>query len=130
MVLFADRKLKLYNNKRCLDISNVMTFIKDFRDGAFEALSVAAQAEILRSRIRRIVVRENGVYIEIFGAKPECNLGHFGCGTNSETQGSMVRTVSKMVRSEGFEPPTPWFEARYSIQLSYERVSDLRQHPA
>lgn len=27
----------------------------------------------------------------------------------------------KMVRSEGLEPPTPWFEAKYSIQLSYER---------
>lgn len=26
-----------------------------------------------------------------------------------------------MVRSEGLEPPTPWFEAKYSIQLSYER---------
>ena len=26
-----------------------------------------------------------------------------------------------MARSEGLEPPTPWFEAKYSIQLSYER---------
>ena len=25
-----------------------------------------------------------------------------------------------MVHSEGLEPPTPWFEAKYSIQLSYE----------
>ncbi len=42
-----------------------------------------------------------------------------------------------MARSGGFEPPTAWFVARYSIQLSYERVvvvanySDLpwlRQH--
>ncbi len=29
----------------------------------------------------------------------------------------------KMARSGGFEPPTAWFVARYSIQLSYERVS-------
>ncbi len=28
----------------------------------------------------------------------------------------------KMARSGGFEPPTAWFVARYSIQLSYERV--------
>jgi hypothetical protein len=28
-----------------------------------------------------------------------------------------------MVRSGGFEPPTTWFVARYSIQLSYERTS-------
>ena len=27
-----------------------------------------------------------------------------------------------MARSVGFEPTTAWFVARYSIQLSYERV--------
>ncbi len=27
-----------------------------------------------------------------------------------------------MVRPERFELPTPWFVARYSIQLSYGRV--------
>ena len=26
-----------------------------------------------------------------------------------------------MARWEGLEPPTPWFVARYSIQLSYQR---------
>ncbi len=26
-----------------------------------------------------------------------------------------------MARVEGFEPPTAWFVARYSIQLSYTR---------
>ena len=28
----------------------------------------------------------------------------------------------KMARAEGFEPPTAWFVARYSIQLSYARA--------
>ena len=28
-----------------------------------------------------------------------------------------------MARVEGFEPPTAWFVARYSIQLSYERAT-------
>ena len=29
---------------------------------------------------------------------------------------------NSMVRLEGLEPPTTWFEAKYSIQLSYRRV--------
>ena len=29
-----------------------------------------------------------------------------------------------MARRVGFEPATPWFVARYSIQLSYRRVVD------
>jgi hypothetical protein len=30
------------------------------------------------------------------------------------------RIKKNVVHSEGLEPPTPWFEAKYSIQLSYE----------
>jgi hypothetical protein len=26
-----------------------------------------------------------------------------------------------LARPEGFEPPTPWFVAKYSIQMSYGR---------
>jgi hypothetical protein len=31
-----------------------------------------------------------------------------------------------MARAEGFEPPTAWFVARYSIQLSYARAETLK----
>jgi hypothetical protein len=34
---------------------------------------------------------------------------------------------NKMVHPEGFEPPTKWFEATYSIQLSYGCVTAGRQ---
>jgi hypothetical protein len=30
----------------------------------------------------------------------------------------------KLVRSKGLEPLTTWFEARCSIQLSYERIGE------
>jgi hypothetical protein len=39
----------------------------------------------------------------------------------------------EMARPEGFEPPTTWFEARYSIQLSYGRAAmaaDILLQPA
>ena len=38
-------------------------------------------------------------------------------------------TEPKMLaRSAGFEPTTPWFVARYSIQLSYERVNEAAHY--
>ncbi len=40
-----------------------------------------------------------------------------------------VKPLMNMARPERFELPTTWFEARYSIQLSYGRVfkiNDLR----
>ena len=33
----------------------------------------------------------------------------------------MSRALVQLARPEGFEPPTPWFVAKYSIQMSYGR---------
>ena len=84
----------------------------NFRSG-FDALPVSAQAEILKNRVRRIVVREDGVYAEIYGRAPERILRLLDGGLKKEhptqtPEGSRtgVRTVSKLVEVTGIEPAT------------------------
>ena len=36
-----------------------------------------------------------------------------------------IKASKILVRRVGFEPATPWFVARYSIQLSYRRARTL-----
>jgi hypothetical protein len=101
--LIAELKADYARISNVVDISNVMSILKDFREGAFDALPVAAQAEILKSRIRRIVVRENGIYVEIFGAKSELGPSPIGKGFKPGTPVSKVRTVFKLAEPERFE---------------------------
>lgn len=61
--------------KNVVDLSAAFEYLKVFRDGAFEAQPVAVQSEILKMRIRRIVMLETGVaMVEIYGRKPEMVL--------------------------------------------------------
>jgi integrase len=47
----------------------------------------------------------------------------------NEAMAVMLRFLGiSMVRPERFELPTTWFEARYSIQLSYGRISECHSH--
>ncbi len=48
----------------------------------------------------------------------DCHRYHWGFRNGVET---LQRDC--VARLEGFEPPTAWFVARYSIQLSYRRTS-------
>jgi hypothetical protein len=46
------------------------------------------------------------------------------CGQNENTRSGQRVCFILLARPEGFEPPTTWFEARYSIQLSYGRAGE------
>lgn len=56
---------------KVVDISEALKLIQIFKTGAFDALPMSTQAEILKERIRRVVVQENGLYVEFFGKQPE-----------------------------------------------------------
>lgn len=48
-----------------------------------------------------------------------------GCESSAIKKGlHFCNPLFYMARQEGFEPPTAWFVARYSIQLSYWRVRE------
>ena len=106
-----EMKQDLARTDNVVDISGVIGLIKEFRDGAFDAQPVAAQSEILKSRVRKIVVRENGVHIEIFGENPGsfAAAGNDSTDTQARSTRSGVLTVSKLVRqgecNTAFCPP-------------------------
>jgi site-specific DNA recombinase len=87
-----------------VDVSSVWEYIRIFRENAFDGQSMAAQAEILKNRIRRIVVRGDGVYVEIYGRDPQkiLTLGSGGQKEKNLTSSpegfrSGVRPVFKLV---------------------------------
>ncbi len=67
-------KAEYESRRNIVDVSAAFEFLKIFREGAFEIQPVSVQTEILRMRIRRIVVQDNGITVEIYGRKPELIL--------------------------------------------------------
>src|SRR5262245_47603131 len=80
----------------------------------------------------------HGRQMQSTGASPS-GLGHSGAAewhsTRLMAQGKKKRLrginskpltdKANLARLAGFEPTTPWFVAKYSIQLSYSRASPL-----
>jgi site-specific DNA recombinase len=136
-----DLKSEFSRSSNVVDVSTAFEFLKIFRNGAFEAQPVAVQAEVLRNRIKRIIVKTDGVVVEIYGRKPELvpvgdgseealdfqaqklkNPPHLAMGGFEKKSGinrSTVRTVFKLVGAIGFEPTTLWSQTRCATRLRY-----------
>ena len=85
-------KAEFEQDSNVVDIAEAMNHIRIFREGAFDAQPVGVQAEILKARIRRVVVRENGVYVEIFGKPPELILKQLDGTAEKENPAGVSRS--------------------------------------
>lgn len=127
----------LFLKSSTIDRVEPFEYLRIFKNGAFEAQDMSAQAEILRSRVRRIVIQENAAIVEIYGRKPELlfdgklgvelNGGENKKGLISQSSSnsltgfrrSCVLTVYKLVGPSGFEPPTSCTPSKRSTKLSH-----------
>ena len=78
---------------------------------------------------------KNGAALTDQAAEPIMHMSMAGANPMSRKPPQMAKQTTqkikatrrwplffKLARPEGFEPPTPWFVAKYSIQMSYGRV--------
>lgn len=103
----AELAMDLANLENVIDVSEAMKFLREFREGAFDQMSLAKQSEFLKARVRKIIVKDGGVYVEVYGRNPERLLRL--AGSEDQISGikkpdgplgitrSSVLTVSKLV---------------------------------
>ncbi len=117
-------KAEYESRRNVVDVATAYEYLKIFKNGAFDSQPLAVQAEILKLRVRRIVVQDDGVTVEIYGRKPEVIL--LGSERSQKTKnptglgspGSSVRTDSKLVGAAGFEPTTPCTPCKCASQAA------------
>lgn len=112
-------KREFAQSNNVVDLTKMREYIEMFKNGAFDALPIAAQSEILRQRVRRIIMREDGVFqVEIYGEKPNSNLTgvegafepHFSEETLKKSRSNLsgVLPTFKLVPWAGIEPARPF----------------------
>ena len=124
LMMLKEEKARSESN--VIDLGAAFEILKMFRSGGgFERQPVAAQAEILRDVVKRIVVQSDKIVAEFYGAKPIfIGLG----GANDENlknelptgyTRSGVRTVSKLVGAARFELTTPCTPSKCATRLRH-----------
>lgn len=113
--VLGSMKEEFNRTSNIVDVATAFEHLRIFKNGAFEAQDMSAQAEILRSRVRRIVIQENAAIVEIYGRKPELlfdgkmgiesNGGENKKGLISQSSGLLKSSTSKS-NGESFESLT------------------------
>jgi DNA invertase Pin-like site-specific DNA recombinase len=108
--LLQNLKSDYSKSNNVVDVSEAMEFIRIFREKAFDKQPVAAQAEILKSRVKRLIVRDNGIIaVEIFGRKQETIMdlsgnGSYGInGKNYGINGNCGADIRSAIAAKGAE---------------------------
>ena len=109
-----------------IELGSAFQILKKFREN-FESADVAAQTEILRDIVKKIVVKTDKVVAEFYGSAPifvgmSSFGGHQKLKNPAGSTRSGVRTVSKLVGMAGFEPTTCCSRSTRATRLRYTPI--------